>query len=59
MNQVTRQEILLSLLKVVKDLDSETKKKIATECYLSVSELDDLLYELIRERSFYVKTRTF
>jgi hypothetical protein len=59
MNQVTRQEILLSLLKVIKDQDPEIKKQLANDLYMSVSELDDLLYELIRERSFYGKTRTF
>lgn len=59
MNQTTRQELLVSLLKNIKSLDPETKKQLANDLYMSVSELDDLLYDLIKERSFYVKTRTF
>ena len=59
MTPANRQELLLLLLKAVKALDFETKKRIAADMYMSVSELDDLLYELIRERSFYGKTRTF
>lgn len=59
MNQTTRQDLLLILLRKVKDMDHETKRKLGDELYLSVSELDDLLYDLIKERSFYVKTRTF
>lgn len=57
MSQQTRQELLLTLLKVTKDLDFETKKYLANNLYMSVSELDDLLYELIKERSSG-KTRT-
>jgi hypothetical protein len=58
MNQTTRQELLVSLLKAIKDSSAETKKQLANELYLSASELDDLLYELIKERTHYVKTRS-
>jgi hypothetical protein len=43
MNQTTRQELLVSLLKAIKDSSAETKKQLANELYLSASELDDLL----------------
>ena len=59
MNQTTRQELLVSLLKKLKDFKFEGKKQLAEELYMSVSEFDDFLYDLIKERSFYVKTRTF
>ena len=58
MNQTTRQELLVSLLKAIKDSSAETKKQLANELYLSSSELDDLLYDLIKERTHYVKTRS-
>ena len=58
MNQTTRQELLVSLLKAIKDSSAETKKQLANELYLSASELDDLLYDLIKERTHYVKTRS-
>lgn len=59
MSQETRQELLVSLLKKLKDFKFEGKKQLAEELYMSVGEFDDFLYELIKERSFYVKTRTF
>ena len=59
MNQTTRQDLLLVLLKKLKDLEFEGKKQLATELYMSVSDLDELLHDLIKERSVYVKTRTF
>ena len=59
MNQTTRQDLLLVLLKKLKDLEFEGKKQLATELYMSVGEFDDFLYDLIKERSFYGKTRTF
>mgnify|MGYP003423012946 CR=1 FL=1 len=59
MNQETRQDLLLGLLKKLKELNFESKKILANDLYLSTSELDDLLYDLIKERSVYVKTRTF
>ena len=58
MNLQTRQDLLLILLKKLKDLDHETKRKLGDELYLSVSELDDLLHDLIKERSVYGKTRS-
>lgn len=58
MNQTTRQDLLLGLLKKVKDLQFEGKKQLATDMYMSVSELDELLHDLIKERSVYVKTRS-
>ena len=50
MSQETRQELLVSLLKTLKDLQFEGKKQLATELYMSVSEFDDLLFDLIKER---------
>ncbi len=59
MNQTTRQDLLLVLLKKLKDFKFEGKKQLAEELYMSVGELDELLHDLIKERSVYVKTRTF
>ena len=45
------------VLKAIKDSSAETKKQLANELYLSASELDDLLYDLIKERTHYVKNQ--
>lgn len=50
MSQETRQELLVSLLKKLRDFKFEGKKQLATELYMSVSEFDDFLYDLIKER---------
>lgn len=51
MSDQTRQELLIQLLKRVKSMDFETKKQLANDLYLSASELELLLVELIQERT--------
>lgn len=51
MTQEMRQELLLSLLKTLQGLPLDDRKRIANDIYLSASELDMLLTELIAERS--------
>lgn len=50
MTQETRQELLVALLKTIQGLSLDDRKRIANDIYLSASELDVLLTELISER---------
>lgn len=58
MTQETRQELLVALLKTIQGLSLEDRKRIANDIYLSASELDVLLTELIAERSRRGRTKT-